>query len=101
MVAGNLVVWMGGRRIGLGATIGEVAELKTDGLYRYSRNPQYVADLAILVGWAVLSASGWVVFISMFGVLVLAVAPFAEEPWLEGTNGADYRTYKAKVRLYL
>lgn len=101
MVVGNVVVWMGVRKIGLGATSGEVAELKTDGLYRYSRNPQYVADMAILVGWAVLSASGWATFIAAFGVLVLAAAPFAEEPWLEDTYGADYRTYKAKVRRYL
>lgn len=101
MVAGNVVVWMGVRKIGLGATSGEAAELKTDGLYRYSRNPQYVADMAILVGWAVLSASGWAAFIAAFGVLVLAAAPFAEEPWLEDTYGADYRTYKAKVRRYL
>ncbi len=101
MVAGNVVVWMGVRKIGLGATSGEVAELKTDGLYRYSRNPQYVADMAILVGWAVLSASGWAVFIAAVGVFVLAAAPFAEEPWLEEAYGAEYRTYKSMVRRYI
>ncbi len=101
MLLGNGVAWMGVRKIGFGATSGEVAELKTDGLYRYSRNPQYVADMAILVGWAVLSASGWAVCIAAFGVLVLAAAPLAEEPWLEETYGADYRTYRSKVRRYI
>lgn len=92
---------MGVRKIGFGATSGEVAELKTDGLYRYSRNPQYVADMAILTGWAMLSASGWAACIAAVGVMVLAVAPLAEEPWLEDTYGADYRTYKTKVRRYI
>jgi protein-S-isoprenylcysteine O-methyltransferase Ste14 len=101
MVAGNVVVWMGVRKIGLGATSGEVAELKTDGIYRYSRNPLYVADTTILVGWTVLSASGWAAFIAAFGVLVLAAAPFAEESWLEDIYGADYITYKGDVRRYL
>ncbi|WP_298861052.1 PEMT/PEM2 methyltransferase family protein [uncultured Sulfitobacter sp.] len=101
MITGNVVVWMGVRKIGLGATSGEVAELKTDGLYRYSRNPQYVADMVILIGWAVLSASGWAACVATFGVIVLAAAPFAEEPWLEDVYGADYRTYKGKVRRYL
>ncbi|MEP1767380.1 MAG: methyltransferase [Sulfitobacter sp.] len=101
MAAGNVVVWMGVRKIGFGVTSGEVAELKTDGLYRYSRNPQNVADIAILLGWAVLSESGWAAFVAGFGVLVLAAAPFAEEPWLEDTYETDYRNYKAKVRRYL
>lgn len=92
---------MGVRKIGHGATSGEVAELKTDGHYRYSRNPQYVADMAILIGWAILSASGWAAIIAAVGVLVLASAPLAEEPWLEDTYGADYRTYKSKVPRYI
>ena len=101
IIIGNVVVSIGVRKIGFGATSGEVAELKTDGLYRYSRNPQYAADMVILVGWAVLSASGWAACVAAFGIIVLAAAPFAEEPWLEDIYGADYRTYKTKVRRYL
>ena len=101
IILGNVVVSIGVRKIGFGATSGEVAELKTDGLYRYSRNPQYVADMTILVGWAVLSASGWAILVAVFGVIVLAAAPFAEEPWLEDTYGKDYLAYKKRVRRYV
>lgn len=101
IVAGNLIVWAGVMKIGFAATSGEVAELKTDGLYRYSRNPQYMADMAILIGWAVLSASGWAAFIAAFGVLALAMAPFAEEPWLEENYGQQFRHYKNRVRRYI
>jgi len=101
IVAGNLIVWAGVMKIGFAATSGEVAELKTDGLYRYSRNPQYVADMAILIGWAVLSASGWAAFVAAVGVLTLAMAPFAEEPWLEETYGEQFTDYKNRVRRYI
>ena len=101
IISGNVVVSIGVRKIGFAATSGEIAELKTDGLYRYSRNPQYVAELAILIGWAVLSASGWAACVAAFRVIVLAAAPFAKEPWLEDIYGADYRAYKTKVWRYI
>jgi len=101
ILVGNAIVWMGVRKIGFGATSGEVAELKTDGLYGYSRNPQYVADMAILIGWAMLSASGWAAIVAGLGVIVLAVAPLAEEPWLENIYGAQYHRYKTRVRRYV
>ena len=101
MVLGNLAVWAGVMKIGFAATSGEITELKTDGLYRYSRNPQYVADMAILIGWAFLSASGWAAFIATVGVLTLALAPFAEEPWLEKNYCQQFRIYKSRVRRYI
>lgn len=100
ILAGNVIVWMGVRKIGLGATSGEVAVLKTDGLYQYSRNPQYVADMVILMGWAVLSASGWAVAIAGLGITTLAAAPHAEEPWLDANYGDQFRDYKRQVRRY-
>ena len=101
IVTGNLTVWIGVMKIGFAATSGEVAELETDGLYSYSRNPQYVADMAILVGWAILSASSWAALVAAVGVLTLAVAPFAEEPWLEENYGKRFRVYKGRVRRYI
>jgi protein-S-isoprenylcysteine O-methyltransferase Ste14 len=39
--------------LSLHATSGLAGELVTDGPYRYSRNPQYVAYIAIVLGYAV------------------------------------------------
>lgn len=100
VVLGNIAVWWGVNKIGYAATSGEAAGLKTDGLYAWSRNPQYVADIAILIGWGILAASLWALPILVLGFAVLAVAPFAEEPWLEERYGASYREYKCKVRRY-
>ncbi len=51
VLIGNLIVWRGVFKLGPKATSGAKDQLATDGLYRYSRNPQYMADIAILVGW--------------------------------------------------
>lgn len=97
ILAGNVVVWTAALGIGMDATSGAEGELKTDGFYRWSRNPQYVADMGILIGWAILSAapSAWI--IAMGGVVAFALAPFAEEPWLEKVYGAPYRRYRTRV----
>lgn len=100
IIAGNLVVWKAVFNIGLKATSGEAAQLQTDGLYQYSRNPQYVADMGILLGWAILSASLSVFFIVCAGIAILAIAPLAEESWLKNTYGKVYQDYYNSVRRY-
>lgn len=101
ILAGNAVVWRAALGIGFDAISGAVAELKTDGCYHWSRNPQYVADMGILAGWAILSASPSAWIIAVGGVMVFALASFAEEPWLEDVYGAQYRTYRESTPRFL
>ena len=101
VLIGNLIVWKGVFKLGLKAAIGAKDQLVTDGLYRYSRNPQYVADIAILVGWLILSASLWAVPVIGLGLVTLIMAPFAEEPWLEETYGEAYRRYRVRTQRFL
>ena len=101
ILIGNTIVWRGVHKIGMAATSGEASGLKTDGLYSWSRNPQYVADILILIGWSVLAASLWALPVLAIGLAVLLIAPLAEEPWLEERYGEPYRFYKSKVRRYL
>lgn len=101
ILIGNLIVWRGVHKIGMAATSGEATGLVTDGLYRKSRNPQYVADMLILIGWEVLSASIWTLPVIAIGIAVLAIAPFAEEPWLEEEYGDQFRQYKRRVRRFI
>lgn len=93
IILGNAVVWAGVFHLGFAATSGAEGSLRTTGLYRYSRNPQYLADIAILAGIGILSASimSWPVIIT--GIAALALAPFAEEPWLLGKYGNAYAGY--------
>ena len=80
----------------------EPAGLVTDGPYRFSRNPIYVADMAILAGWALVQGT-------LAGLLLLI--PFAlvlesrfirpEEARLAAAFGADYDRYRSAVRRWL
>jgi protein-S-isoprenylcysteine O-methyltransferase Ste14 len=72
--------------------------LVTTGLYRFSRNPMYVAVVMILFGWAALFHSGALL------VYALAVAAafhlrvvFGEEPALRRTHGQSWVRYEAAV----
>jgi len=57
VIFANIAVCSEVRKFGINQTGGAVSTLKTDGLYRYSRNPPYVADIMMIVGWLLLSAS--------------------------------------------
>jgi len=76
--------------------------LVTSGLYRYSRNPMYIAVIAMLVGWAACfaSASLWIYAAAVGGAFVVRVIAF-EEPWLSRTFGDEWATYRSRVRRWL
>jgi protein-S-isoprenylcysteine O-methyltransferase Ste14 len=76
--------------------------LVTIGLYRYSRNPMYVAVTLMLVGWAVSFGSSTLAIytgIVMLGFHLRVV--FGEEPWLARTHGAAWDEYKSNVPRWL
>ena len=101
IVIGNIVVWNGVFTIGFAATSGDRDQLVTDRLYAYSRNPQYLADAGILLGWGVLSASSWVLPLVAMGIVALFAAPYVEEEWLEDVYGHLYVRYKTTTPRFL
>jgi len=98
---GNVGVWSEVFKFGIDQTGGAAGTLRTGGLYRYSRNPQYVSDMLIVLGWMLMSASPSALLIGLTSVVVLMAAPFSEEPWLMEQYGDDYRAYKSQVRRFL
>jgi protein-S-isoprenylcysteine O-methyltransferase Ste14 len=73
-------------------------QLVTTGLYRYSRNPMYVAVVLVLLGWAALFRS----FPLLVYTLVVTIGfhlrlVFGEEPWLAETYGDRWTRYAARV----
>ena len=101
IILGNTVVWSGVMQLGMAATSGDEGVLRTRGLYRFSRNPQYVADMAILIGIGLLSAAilAWPAIVTGIAALILAV--FAEERWLIDRYGDEYRRYLRSSRRFL
>ncbi|WP_138936664.1 methyltransferase family protein [Roseovarius arcticus] len=101
ILIGNAGVWYEVIGFGANQTMGAAGQLKTDDLYRFSRNPQYVSDIAILIGWALLCATVTALPSIVAGIAVFLAFPFAEESWLEEQYGAAYLQYKSQVRRFL
>jgi protein-S-isoprenylcysteine O-methyltransferase Ste14 len=68
------------------------------GLYRYTRNPMYVAVTLILAGWALAFALPglWLYTIIVAVAFQLRVV-LGEEPWLARTHGAQWQEYASRV----
>jgi protein-S-isoprenylcysteine O-methyltransferase Ste14 len=72
------------------------------GLYRYTRNPMYVAVLTTLTGWAV---AYWSMSLTIYAIGI-AVAfhlrvVYGEEPWLARTHGDAWQRYASSVPRWL
>jgi len=92
----TLSLW-GVASLGVGQALGLEGELRVSGPYRFSRNPQYVGDIAATLGWAVLTGSPRVGAVALVATLWYAVLPASEEPWLEERFGEEYRRYRRRV----
>jgi protein-S-isoprenylcysteine O-methyltransferase Ste14 len=84
--------------LGTPAPVAPTQRLVVGGLYRYVRNPMYLAVGAIIVGQALLFARAVLVaYAAGFGVLVVAFVRRYEEPTLARRYGAEYGAYRRAV----
>ena len=69
------------------------------GLYRYVRNPMYLAVIAIILGQAaILGSLSLLVYAAIFWVIVASFVHFYEEPTLSSEYGEQYAAYRRAVR---
>jgi protein-S-isoprenylcysteine O-methyltransferase Ste14 len=99
-LGGALVSW-GIATLGTRRTSGLPQGFVAQGPYLLTRNPQYVGDFLLFTGVAVLANSEIVTVTHLLSALVLLLAPFAEEPWLEREYGEPYVGYRRTVPRYL
>lgn len=88
-------------QLGWRNTHGEAASFIDTGLYKYSRNPQYVfySISFVFLGLWVASNSALMLLIPL--ACWYLFAPFAEERWLERHYGEIYIRYKRRTPRYL
>jgi protein-S-isoprenylcysteine O-methyltransferase Ste14 len=84
--------------IGTPAPVAPTRHLVVGGLYRYVRNPMYLAVLAVIVGQAlVLGQPALLLYAAAVGVAVAAFVRGYEEPALRDQYGAEYDAYRRSV----
>jgi protein-S-isoprenylcysteine O-methyltransferase Ste14 len=87
---------------GTPAPIDPPRELVVVGLYRFVRNPMYVAGILVLIGWLLWSPSLSLLLAPFifFGAVHLFVTLY-EEPTLKKKFGAAYEAYLQRVPRWL
>ncbi len=97
-VAGSWFSSFAMMKLGLDNSMGARNGLVIDGLFAFSRNPTYLGNLALCLGWVLLAASTpALVSASALATLYIAAVPH-EERWLARVYGDAYRSYRNNVR---
>jgi protein-S-isoprenylcysteine O-methyltransferase Ste14 len=84
--------------LGTPAPVAAPERLVVGGVYRYVRNPMYVAVLVAIIGQALLLGQlGLLLYAGAAWLVVAAFVRWYEEPTLTRRFGADYEAYRRAV----
>ena len=75
--------------------------INTSGLYRFSRNPIYVAFFLFLLGCAIITQSLILFLLVIIYQISVHWIILSEERWCLAVFGDEYKRYMEKVRRYL
>jgi protein-S-isoprenylcysteine O-methyltransferase Ste14 len=84
--------------LGTPAPVAPTERLVVGGLYRYVRNPMYIAVTATIAGQALLLGHYWLLlYAAAFWTTTAAFVRWYEEPVLKNRFGAEYDAYREAV----
>src|SRR4051794_21311864 len=84
--------------LGTPAPVAPTERLVVGGLYRYVRNPMYVAVTATIAGQGLLLGRPvLLLYAGLFWAVTATFAALYEEPTLRARYGAEYDEYRARV----
>jgi protein-S-isoprenylcysteine O-methyltransferase Ste14 len=102
--AGFALLYLGRFTLGDSFRLGtpkEDTRLKTDGLFRLSRNPMYVGVYATIVASSLYTLNPVVILLGVFVVLVHHSIVLAEEDHMQNVFSREYPEYCSRVRRYV
>jgi protein-S-isoprenylcysteine O-methyltransferase Ste14 len=76
-------------------------ELKSNGIYRISRNPMYVGFGLFTISSMLYTLNYIIIALGLFSLVVYHLIIISEEKFLLSRFGDDYETYRKKVKRYL
>jgi protein-S-isoprenylcysteine O-methyltransferase Ste14 len=91
-----LIYW-GIQTLSLHQSLGLEGKLITTGPYKYTRNPQYVGLILFYIAFILVTSSYLAFLTGSLLILMYAVTPLSEEPWLEELFGDEYLKYRKSV----
>jgi protein-S-isoprenylcysteine O-methyltransferase Ste14 len=97
LIGGEALVCWGVRTIGNRATSGLVSEFMIKGPYKYTRNPQYIGNAILFIGYGLICNSLLTNIVLLIGIILFMIMPLTEEPWLKRHYGAEYENYLTGV----
>ena len=96
----GLNIW-GIKTLSIHQSLGLKGKLITQGLYRYSCNPQYLGVIVMNIGVVLLTFSIMALIAEIIITITFLILPFSEEPWLKQQYGEAYLQYKEKVPRFI
>lgn len=102
LIIGGLLVILGeAGRIWSSGHIDKNAELATAGPYAHTRNPLYVGNLLLMIGFCVMSGNLWVSVLALLAFAMIYRPVIREEAAHMGKLfGEDYRRWSVEVPLF-
>src|SRR3954468_18741041 len=87
--------------LGTPSPVAPTENLVVGGVYRYLRNPMYVAVIAVILGQAaILGRPVLLVYAAVFWAVVASFVRIYEEPTLSSRYGPEYAAYCRSVRAW-
>ncbi|NOY59616.1 MAG: isoprenylcysteine carboxylmethyltransferase family protein [Calditrichaeota bacterium] len=80
----------------------DISKLITTGIYKWSRNPQFMGWLLMLLGISLIGRSGLAFALTgVFFIVIYLYTILLAEPYLERLYGEDYRSYKSRTARWI
>jgi len=80
----------------------DVSKLITTGIYRWSRNPQFVGWFLMLFGISLAGQSGFAFMLTgVFVIVIYLYTILLAEPYLENLYGEEYRLFRKRTARWI
>ncbi len=89
-----------GKSIRLGLPV-ENTNLKTKGIYKFSRNPMYVGFNLLTISGMIYFLNATIFLLGLYSLLIYHFIILGEERFLSNRFGEQFRKYKMKTRRYV
>ena len=74
--------------------------LKSGGIYKYSRNPMYVGFYMITISSCLYTLNAWIILLSIYSIIIYHLIILGEENFLKSRFGKSYSDYMNRVGRY-